>query len=280
MSGAQPSKSRFPLTIPWHGLIQSSWWLLILVISASFVLLGWIGWPGLHWDAALYATPVLNVGRSEGWLIDDFPLIALINTDRSYHAHGVLPVLVFGALFKAKTYASLLFLQGLVNALTFGVYSLLFRLALKRQGFWSLPASLALGVMAGIAAVALQGRPEHLIPLILIAPFWAFFKGATRSACFYIAAIVTGVVFVTSPLPGLMLAIFCSLGLGYVLPARSLAAWKYLITFASIAAAVSVLIITLFCPFSFFDWFRFTVPIQGSGQLSVNFIPAEPLTAA
>ncbi len=90
-----------------------------LLLATSLVHFGRLGWPGLHWDGSLFATPVINVAPGKGWLFGSHSPGVIGIPDLVYDFHGLLHVIVYGVLLKAGTWSRYLFYQGLVNALTF-----------------------------------------------------------------------------------------------------------------------------------------------------------------
>lgn len=73
--------------------------LFVSMVSGAFIYLGSIGWPGLHWDSALYGTPVINVANGKGWKFGSHGLAILNDPNRSFNFHGILHVFVYGVIF-------------------------------------------------------------------------------------------------------------------------------------------------------------------------------------
>lgn len=239
----------------------STWWLLVIATGSVFLGFGITGWPGLHWDAVLFAPTILNVARGEGWQFNSYHFSAdefqlLLMNNRPYNAHGVLNILILGRLLNINSYSKLFFMSGIINALTFLSYSILFRNSLPFKKWQGIATSLIFGIMAGMIGVGLQGRPEHLIPLLVSLPLWARALHLKHIYNLLICAIITGVVFIASPLPGILLGagIFVLMALmqGDYHPRF----WAHMILFAIVALGSAALTIEIFCPFSFLAWLR------------------------
>jgi hypothetical protein len=77
------------------------WWATATVIAVSFFAMGWIGWPGLHWDSVYFTAPILNVANGLGWQFNPYSFgesdaILLYTRDHYFNSHDMLNVLIFG----------------------------------------------------------------------------------------------------------------------------------------------------------------------------------------
>lgn len=245
-------------------------WLVLAACSALFLALGSLQWPGLHWDSALYATPVLSVANGEGWLFDSYAPQLIKRADRIYDFHGVLHVLVFGAALRTRDYGSLLFWSGVINCITFLVYAYLFHRVLQGRGILRLPLAILFALCSGVVTLSLQGRPEQLIPLLVSAPFLCFCAGASARFVRRVSGVVAGLVFLTSPLPGFFygLGIIVLFALHTARP--GLRVWREAALLLLTAAVTCALVIQIACPFSFLAWLR---NISGEGGRSMDFTP-------
>ncbi|MCC7278856.1 MAG: hypothetical protein IT487_11155 [Chromatiaceae bacterium] len=230
--------------------------LVLVVIAALFVAMGIAGWPGLHWDASLFATPVINVATGKGWIFGGHTP-ALIGIDPpSYSIHGVIHVLVFGFLLQCDTWEKFLFWCGIVNATTFVAWTYLFSGTLRRGGQPGFFRPICLGLMAGVIAIGLQGRPEHLAPLLIALPLIFRDLGVPRRT-FQIGIYATsGLLFITSPASGLLFGT----GLVFWLSLKyerenNRQFWSELIVAGCIALVTAWCVVTLCCPFTFLEWF-------------------------
>jgi hypothetical protein len=228
--------------------------LTLFAFSATYLALGALQLPGLHWDAALYATPIVSVARGLGWKFDAFEPQLIPNPERIYDYHGVTSIVVYGWLLKAKSYKELLAWSGVFNLATFVAYTCLFRRALASQNRLSLPLSLLFGTLAGVICVGLQGRPEHLIPLILTFPLVIYACRKTRRYWLGASTITVGLVLATSPLPGLVLGIGSIALLALIRGRESLSFWGEVVASAAIATVTAAVMIQLGTPFGFLHW--------------------------
>ena len=246
-------------------------------VAAIFVWFGKTGWPGLHWDAALFGTPVINMARNKGWLWapglgDAWRPLSLIRDSFVYNIHGLLHVILYGGFFKTKTWSDYTAAMGIVNALTFASYTALYAVLLAkrgRAGFKSYGSALLLGLIPAVISLGLQGRPEQIIPLLLILPLLASLSGAKRSISILVSALTLSLVAIASPLPGAMffLAMITYYGL---LTNRN---WRErccdIAAFSALTVSIGWLIITLLTPFTPIDWVT-TVLGRGSETLNLN----------
>ncbi|MFC1688657.1 hypothetical protein ACFL07_03240 [Pseudomonadota bacterium] len=230
-------------------------WLAIILISGAFILFGLIQWPGLHWDASLFATPVLNVASGKGWQFGGFTPLLLTQSSEDYSFHGVLHVQIFGYLLGASTFEKLFLWSGMVNAATFVIWTFLFHRTLHHNGRSGLIRPILFGLMAGVIALGLQGRPEQLALLLVAIPLiLREFSAPIR--IFQISQyVLIGLLFTLSPASGVLygMGILFWLSFKYENHNNRLL-WRELIVAGLIASAVPVLIVGLFCPFSVREW--------------------------
>ena len=104
-------------------------WAAFLSVACIFIWLGFIEWPGLHPDANLYATPIINVASGKGWVFGAYSPLLVIRDSTEYAFHGILHVLVYGVVLNAGTWDEYSAWCGLVNALVW--YARLHYRALK-----------------------------------------------------------------------------------------------------------------------------------------------------
>lgn len=106
-----------------HKIYQFVGCLLVAAGIVLFLLFGLFKWPGLHWDSSLYTTPILNLATGNGWRFGSFTLQLVERPSDEYSIHGVLYPIVFGILLKTSTYERLFVSSGIINALTFVIYT-------------------------------------------------------------------------------------------------------------------------------------------------------------
>ena len=217
--------------------------------------MGMAAWPGLHWDADLFATPVINVATGKGWVFGGNTGGLAYTESLRYSSHGVLHVLLFGALLACDTWEKLLLWCGIVNAATFAAWTWLFHRTLRRGGHSGFFRPLCLGLMAGVIAMGLQGRPEQLAPLLISLPLLLRELGLP-TRLFQIATFtLAGLLFTMSPASGVLFG----MGLVFWLSLKyerkdNRRFWRELIVAGSAAAITATLVVTLFCPFSIITW--------------------------
>jgi hypothetical protein len=90
------------------------------------ILFGLHQWPGLHWDAAFFAPPVINVGAHQQWSFGGYTPFLLGRQSPIYNFHGFLHVILFAKLFAVKTWSGYYCWIGVINAFTVLVYAYLF----------------------------------------------------------------------------------------------------------------------------------------------------------
>jgi hypothetical protein len=243
----------------------------LLCIAYIFIHFGRIGWPGLHWDAALYGTPVLNVARGKGWIFGSYGPNITQRDGLAFDYHGILHVFAYGVILKAATWSRYLLLQGIINALTFSVYSAVYAYLLTRDygaRFRVLAAALLLGSVAGVLCLGLQGRPEHLVPLILCLPLAAFLLVSNRFHQTIMLGISAGILITASPLIGIFFSVLLAF---YWLGTNAGGALDYLrnlLLGAFSTLATSLLLLALLTPFSPLEWY---LKVFGSSQATVSF---------
>jgi hypothetical protein len=244
----------------------------ILYLSSVFIHFGRIGWPGLHWDASIYGTPVLNVARGKGWIIGSYSPYIIERDSLAFDYHGILYIFIYGVLFKAATWSRYLLLQGIVNALIFSVYSIFYAHLLTRcygVRFRGLTAALLFGSIAGVLGISLQGRPDHLAPLVLCIPLAALlFLPRCGLLQTIILGLSLGILIITSPLLGI---VFATLLLFYWFGANREGTIAYIrLSLIGIGSGLllSIVLLVLMTPFSPINWYLNTF-IQASG--AINF---------
>jgi hypothetical protein len=245
----------------------------ILLVISFLLLFGRIEWPGLHVDAPLYTTASINVARGFGWHYGGYTDRLLWKPEALYDHHGVLQVVLYGSLLKTSDWFRYNAVTTLINILTYLLYTFLLARTLRRTfARPRLPLAACAALLPTLLQLGVQGRPEHLVTPLIALPYLAYeLTGSARSA--YWASLPTAVLlFLTSPMVGLMF-----LGMATVL----LLAWKPLR--AAIAPIALLLLGTLLLasillgvatPFQLPGWIRaiseaskvwvLTFPIEGT----------------
>lgn len=145
--------------------------LILLSGISAFIWFGYIMWPGLHSDAAFFSSPLIRLAKGEGWKYGGF--LYHLNQDPSgeYNFHSILYPLIFGLVLKANTFEKLFLWSSIVNAFSFASYFLLqySKISPTNKAIRLIDSTLV-GVATGVITLYLQGRPEQIIPIILLIP--------------------------------------------------------------------------------------------------------------
>jgi len=251
-------------------LILAVWNLCVLFFLASTAF---TQWPGLHHDSALYTTPIIKSAAFGLWEFDGYVPALVQLGNGSFNFHGQLYQFVFGKVLRCASYESLFRWTAALNVLTYTVYLALgwksFRLYFPRLGPW-----LATGMAAvtALACLYLQGRPEHLLPLLMIVPFlmheWRVTAPFAKSAAY----VSLGLTIVLSPIPGVL----CFMGAIAWIAIRHRNQWIREIILCgalSVSAALAVLLVA--CPVNPWQWVHNTIIAGGHATgLPFTVIPS------
>jgi hypothetical protein len=170
------------------------------------------GWPGPHHDAVFYITPAVNRANGAGNTFAVYHRAILQNEPGgwTFRAHGQLYQATLAQLMATPELPDLMRAMGLINiiaALLGGAYFWAKCRLESGMGPMTTASVLVLGV-AGTAAVQLflQGRPEHIIPLILFATGLARLTVQGAVAKTVVAGVEVALIVAASPLPGIVAA--------------------------------------------------------------------------
>lgn len=251
-------------------LILAVWNLCVLFCLASTAF---TQWPGLHHDSALYTTPIINSAALGLWEFDAYVPGLVQLGGGSFDMHGQLYQFVFGKMLSCASYESLFRWTAGLNILTYTVYLALgwksFRLHFPRSGPW-----LATGMAAvtALACLYLQGRPEHLLPLLMVVPFLMREWPVTAPFAKLAAYVIQGLTIVLSPIPGVLcfMGVMAWIAIGY----RN--QWIREIMLCgtlSCSSALAVLVVT--CPVNPWQWVQNTIVAGGNATgLPFTVIPS------
>lgn len=193
----------------------------ITLMSRSF-------WPGLHDDAVLFSTPLMNrVATGENHFNVYTPFLVGRDNQTVFNWHGQLYNAVVAPLLGSPDYASLLVLLNRANALGFLLAFVVYFLAARRYCRWPAWGAATLGLAAAYAVLAilvyLQGRPDHGIPFAFL--FFSLIRVLAPAGRlpFWGEGILIGTFAAISPLVGAVyaLAVFFLAGL------RDSSVWCY-----------------------------------------------------
>ena len=214
-------------------------------------------WPGLHHDAGLYTTPIVNSAARGVWELECYTPAVMSDLGTSFNRHGMLYQWVFAKVLRCSSYERIIEWSSALTA-----FSFLFTLGLSWRILHRENAVTAPWFASGIAAMTalfglwVQGRPEHLIPLLMLLPVIANEWGVTRSWSRHVGYAVLGLVIVTSPLPGVL----CCLGtVAWIALQHRQHLVKELIICAALSLASAVLVLLVSCPVSPWQWVLNTV---------------------
>jgi hypothetical protein len=95
------SLNRFSPRLPFEsGTVLTA--LPLLIIASIFVWLGYLEWPGMHWDANFFAPPVVNVANGRGWHFGGYAPFYFLKLGDAYTFHGFLHIILYGVILKAE----------------------------------------------------------------------------------------------------------------------------------------------------------------------------------
>ncbi|MDB9307795.1 hypothetical protein PN471_03865 [Aphanizomenon sp. CS-733/32] len=245
-------------------LIRFVSYLIIVSCIFLFVIFGLLKWPGLHHDSSLYATPILNLAVGNGWLFDAYTPALVARDSNEYSFHGVLYPIIFGLLLKSTTYEKLFFWIAITNALTFTVYTFLFYRTIEtKNSAWGVLIATIFGITSGAICLYLQGRPEHLAPLLTSLPMLAREYSITRKYSRYFTYITLGLLFILSPLVGIIYGMGILFWVSLHYKQKLL---RELLLVGLISTGTIISIIQVFCSFSTLDWIH-NVFLVGNGSI-------------
>ncbi len=245
--------------------------LIALASSLFFIYLGWVGWPGLHWDAALYGPPVINVASGKGWIFGSYGPQVTMRPTVAYNFHGILHVFIYGVLFRADTWSRYILAQSIVNSFTFFAYALAYAYILVRAcgvKLYCFIAALLLSSVAGVICIGLQGRPEQMAPLVLLLPLASFLFISRRRFLVIALGISLGVLVTLSPLISVFFSVFTLFYLCGSNTGGSLALLRTSVAYLATGFIVSVMLIWILSPVSPLEWY---LNVFGVSQATVNF---------
>src|ERR1035441_1869445 len=233
----------------------AAWNLCVLVLLASTAF---TQWPGLHHDSAFYTTPIIKSAALGLWEFDAYlPALVGHHGNGSFNFHGQLYQFVFGKVLRCASYESLFRWTAALNVLTYIAYLALgwksFRLYFPRLGPW---LATGMAAVAALACLYLQGRPEHLLPLLMSVPFlmheWRVTAPFAKSAAY----VGLGLTIVLSPIPGVL----CLMGVVAWVAMGHPDKWIHEIFWGGIFSGSTALAVSLVaCPVNPWQWVHNTL---------------------
>lgn len=231
--------------------------LLILLVVGSLLWFGWLEWPGLHWDADLFCSALMNVALKNEWSFNSYSQFLITKPTNAYDFHGVLQIWFYAKLLHVRSWQQLSIAMAVVNILTFLIWLLLYQNACWRRGRrlpW-LQASL-MALVPAVIVLGLQGRPEQLAPLLLAVPAMTRELGWHSVMRRSVDGITLGTLFLLSPLVGLM----GCMGYSFWVAAERQFPWnkraEMLAPVLLLTFVVSALGVSMISPIGFLTWLQ------------------------
>lgn len=203
------------MKIPERATVSFVWLLLILVLLAG-IYGGWqmtqTLWPGLHQDGAAYSTVAVNRASGSENRVDVYGNALLRHGgSHAFNRHGQLYYPLVASLMASPDYKGFLEVLHWSNLVACLLAFCVFTLASRRCFAlpWLAASLFGLAGSYGMVAILhyLQGRPEHGIPLVLLAfMLWRELKGAPLPA--WVIGLQVGVFGAMSPLAGIVFALY------------------------------------------------------------------------
>jgi hypothetical protein len=243
------------------------------IVGSAFLLFGAVQWPGLHWDACFFGTPVISVATGKGWIFGGAADALIAYESRAYEMHGLLHVLFFGELLKVNTWEKLYFVCGVVNFLTFLVWTFLFEHELRRSKIIvrAVPiVAIGGGLIAGVICLGLQGRPEQLCPILISLPFLGRAVGIPDRIVERALFFLSGILAVASPASGIVMSTGLVYWVSMRFEGRSQRAFLLRILEHGLFAILAVLLVASLCPVSIKTWIERLTNGQGKAPLMVD----------
>lgn len=174
------------------------------------------GWPGLHWDACLYATVPVNLATLNRNEFDVYVNQLVLRNHlpvsevHRFDSHGQLYGWLFGLLMKSSTgsFVEKSLMIAALGACVTSLYTLYVSRKEKHLVFFPrFLCSLFTGLSCLAVSIHLQGRPESLLPLLLV-PLSYLRDRANRLGVMLADGLLIGVCSLASPFCGAVYGVF------------------------------------------------------------------------
>lgn len=250
---------------------------VMLTGAILFIVFSLHLWPGLNRDAAMFTTPIISLANGQGWTFHGYLYYLNQNLSGKYNFHTLLYPFVFGLILKANTYEKIAFYSGIINSLTFSCYYLTALASLgESRTKGTLFQAIQISIATGVITLYLQGRPEQLVPLILLFPYlvnkWYNSQSKIMS-CYIIATVLTITLLgLLSPMTAIIYLVgVTGWELGHhgrhTLNPRSLRS----LSVGLVISAVLVALVFKSCDFSLGEWIKNTITI-GSADPTIQLL--------
>lgn len=214
-------------------------------------------WPGLHYDAVLYSTVAINQDAGVPFKFEAYTPALIERPEGDLGFHGLLSYPLYAAAMGESSYVAYFRTLSAITLLSVWLSALLLYLQTRELVGWSVVVPAAGGWALLAVLTQIQGRPEHLIPLIVVlCELLAYLMrrrpmgvAALRGAC-------GGLVAAVSPAPALLYVVAFALFYFGRLP------WERLVKVGALCAAACAA-----------TWFGLTLFVFGNS-------PWEALTGA
>lgn len=233
-------------------------YLLIISICLALVAFGFLQWPGLHLDASFFAPVVLSVASGRGWHYGGYPFFMVLQGNDNYDFHGILHVVLYGALLQCARWDTLFVSLAAINLLSCLAYFFLYLRALQHSDIPSIPLAALFSSVPAVICLGLQGRPEQLVPLLIAIPFILRELECGERVFLCLLPVFASLVFLASPLPGMGFFLLLLWALWFYFKRRKLSVgdWLFVALGLLVAATITLLIFWRFTPFHLVHWIR------------------------
>ena len=241
-----------------------------IFIACIFLFFGFIGWPGLHWDASFFAPVAINLATGKGWTFQGHLFFSFFRGNNVYDFHGFFQPLIYGGLLKASTMQALLLWMALINIATFAAYSFLFGQILKRNQSFNKYYPIFLAIVPGLIALGLQGRPEQFLPLLFSIPLILKETNSSFDKFYFSLPIISALACITSPLPGIIYSSLSLIALIHCLSSGEGRARSSFLAGLFISLLLTIVLFQLFLPYGPLHWLK---SVANAGGTSLDEIP-------
>lgn len=163
-----------------------------------------IGWPGIHWDSQYFSNAAISLAVENRWTGSSVAVSPAPDGSVERYSHGVVGPFLFGRLLNCRSGADLMHVFAWLNGITFSLWMCGLCLLSQKTDVWGVLKSIAIGLLMCHVAVQTQGRPEQLAPIIMLPGGVLWARGQRGAGMLTVLAISAGVLFVTSPMLGLI----------------------------------------------------------------------------
>ena len=110
--------------------LLAAWDVSVVVLLASTAI---TKWPGMHHDAVLYLSAIVNVGSTGEWRFESYAFAMVALGRSTFDSHGVLYQFLFGRILGCATYEAFFAWAAFLNVMTYVATVVLVRRTLKSR---------------------------------------------------------------------------------------------------------------------------------------------------